>query len=127
MTTINTSDYGDIRVLAVERINSIQPEKVQFTYPENCNPDEKLQHAFGMFYDDPLEVAIWFSASQARYIQEGIWAMDQQIAEQTLLLRRPLRKLSSHPESLWLCGGCVRPLADRIDCPCPLNEEQKML
>jgi hypothetical protein len=61
----------------VERINSIQPEKVQFTYPKNFNPDEKLQHAFGMFYDDPLEVAIWFSASQER-----IWAMDQQIAEQ---------------------------------------------
>jgi predicted DNA-binding transcriptional regulator YafY len=34
-----------------------------------------------MFYDDPLEVTIWFSMDQARYIQERQWAQEQKITE----------------------------------------------
>ena len=66
----------------MERISRIQPQKEKFTYPKDFEPDEKLKHAFGMFYDDPLDVEIWFSAGQARYVQERIWAVDQQISEQ---------------------------------------------
>jgi predicted DNA-binding transcriptional regulator YafY len=38
-----------------------------------------LQQAFGMVYDDPLEVTIWFSGDQARYIRERQWAKEQEI------------------------------------------------
>ena len=34
-----------------------------------------------MCYDDPLEIKIWFSADQARYIQERQWAQEQKITK----------------------------------------------
>ncbi|MDO9068405.1 MAG: WYL domain-containing protein [Deltaproteobacteria bacterium] len=49
-------------------------------YPTDFDPEALLDRAFGMFYDDPLEVKIWFSADQARYIQERQWAPDQKIS-----------------------------------------------
>ncbi len=79
---INATSFGDIRVLAVERINSVEPSGEFFEYPEDFDPDEKLQNAFGVIYDDPVEVEIWFSASQARYIRERTWAVNQEIMDQ---------------------------------------------
>jgi predicted DNA-binding transcriptional regulator YafY len=79
---VNTTDYGDIRVLAVERIKGITLTEAIFSYPADFDPDEKLQHAFGLFYDDPLEVEVHFSAAQARYIRERVWAVDQQLIDQ---------------------------------------------
>ena len=71
--------FGNIRVLAVERIEQIEVTQSRFTYPTDFDPEALLDRAFGMFYDDPLEVKIWFSAAQARYIQERQWAPDQEI------------------------------------------------
>jgi predicted DNA-binding transcriptional regulator YafY len=34
-----------------------------------------------MIYDDPLEATIWFSADQARYIQERQWSHEQKITK----------------------------------------------
>ncbi len=79
---VNITRYGDIRVLAAERINTIEPTGEKYTYPKNFDPDQKLKNAFGLFYDDPVEVEIRFSASQARYIRERIWAVDQRIIDQ---------------------------------------------
>ncbi len=79
---VNTTDFGDIRVLATERISKIEQVGGQFIYPEDFDPEEKLKHAFGLFYDDPVTVEIRFSTGQARYIRERIWAADQQIIDQ---------------------------------------------
>lgn len=78
---VNTTSFGDIRILAVERINSVEATGDTFTYPEDFDPDEKLKHTFGLIYDDPLEVEIWFSADQARYIKERIWSPNQRIID----------------------------------------------
>ena len=66
----------------MERINDVNPTGATSTYPHDFDPDEKLKDAFGLVYDDPLDVEIWFSATQARYIRERIWAIDQQIIDQ---------------------------------------------
>lgn len=73
--------YDDIRVLAVERITSIDITEDSFEYPKDFDPEELLQQSFGMVYDDPVEVTIWFSADQTRYIQERQWAKDQKITQ----------------------------------------------
>jgi len=79
---VRATSFGDIRLLAVERINDVNPAGKTFTYPHDFDPDEKLKDAFGLVYDDPLDLEIWFSANQARYIRERIWAIDQQIVDQ---------------------------------------------
>lgn len=68
-------------MLAVERIGLIETTDAAFVYPADFDPEALLDRSFGMFYDDPLEVKIWFSAGQARYIRERQWAQEQKITK----------------------------------------------
>lgn len=78
---VRVTRFGDIRVLAVERIGQIEATDSTFAYPVNFDPEALLDQSFGMCYDDPIEVSIWFSADQARYIRERQWAQEQKITE----------------------------------------------
>lgn len=73
--------FGDIRLLAVERIKSIEMSEKEFSWPTNFDPEALLHKAFGLYWDDPLTVKIKFPASQARYIRERKWAEQQSIDE----------------------------------------------
>lgn len=78
---VRTTSYGDIRILAVERINALTNTGIPFDYPEDFKPDELLDEAFGLNYDDPITVKIRFSADQAKYIEERRWAKKQRITK----------------------------------------------
>lgn len=78
---VRVTRFDDIRVLAVERIKSIDVTDDGYIYPPDFDPETLLQQSFGMVYDDPVEVSIWFSADQARYVRERQWAQDQKITE----------------------------------------------
>jgi predicted DNA-binding transcriptional regulator YafY len=79
---VRITAYGDIRMLAVERIEKLEIGKTSFDYPDDFKPEELLDEAFGVVYDDPVTVKIRFSADQARYIRERTWARGQKIKEQ---------------------------------------------
>jgi predicted DNA-binding transcriptional regulator YafY len=74
--------YNHIRLLAVERIKSVERTDRSFPWPDDFNPEELLKKAFGVYWDDPLTARIRFSPSQARYIRERSWAENQSIEEQ---------------------------------------------
>lgn len=74
--------YNHIRLLAVERIKSVEMTDSCFPWPDDFNPETLLKKAFGMCWDDPLTARIRFSPSQARYIRERTWAEKQSIEEQ---------------------------------------------
>jgi predicted DNA-binding transcriptional regulator YafY len=78
---VRATRFGDIRVLAVERISQIETTESYFVYPTDFDPEALLDRSFSMYYDDPLEVKIWFSADQARYIRERQWAQEQKITK----------------------------------------------
>jgi predicted DNA-binding transcriptional regulator YafY len=69
-------------MLAVERIQEIQETGISFDYPEDFNPETMLASAFDLTFDDPIQVEIWFSPNQARYIKQRQWSISQKIKEQ---------------------------------------------
>ena len=79
---VNTSTYGDIRTLAVERIQNIKRTGESFQYPEGFDPEALLESAFDMVYGDPVKVRIWFSPEQVRYVKERKWSKNQEIVDQ---------------------------------------------
>jgi predicted DNA-binding transcriptional regulator YafY len=56
--------------------------EADFDFPEDFKPDELLEAGFDIVYDDPLEVKIWFSADQARYVKDRNWAKNQKFTDQ---------------------------------------------
>ncbi len=79
---VNTTTFGEIRTLAVERIKEIIPTTSTFRYPANFDPEEMLESAFDIVWGDPIQVKIWFSAGQTRYIKERKWSKNQKIKDQ---------------------------------------------
>ncbi len=79
---VNTTSYGDIRLLAVERILKLTPSDKQFTVPEDFDPDTLLETAFNLTIGDPVTVKVRFSADQARYVKERRWAATQTLTDQ---------------------------------------------
>jgi len=78
----NTTDFGEIRILALERIEKVEITESQFTYPKGFDPSKWLEEAFTIYGDDQFETSIWFSADQARYIKERMWSKQQKIVDQ---------------------------------------------
>jgi len=79
---VNTTRFKEIRTLAAERIRKITVTGSSFVYPTDFEPNELLETAFDIVYDDPIEVKIRFSAGQARYIRERKWSATQKIEDQ---------------------------------------------
>lgn len=79
---VRITGSADIRTLAVERFRKLAVTEATFDYPSDFDAAERLGAAFGVVYDDPLEVSIRFSARQARYIKERRWAAEQRIIDQ---------------------------------------------
>jgi predicted DNA-binding transcriptional regulator YafY len=73
--------YNNIRLLAVERIKQIDLTEKTFEWPEDFDPEELLNKAFGLNWDESFTAKIKFPASQARYIRERKWAEQQKIDE----------------------------------------------
>lgn len=78
---VNASSFDNILVLAVERIQSIDVTESSFEPPTDFDPESRMETAFDIVSDDPIEVKVWFSESQARYVRERSWALQQRITE----------------------------------------------
>jgi len=59
---VNTTAFGEIRTLAVERIQQITKTGASFEYPKDFDPEELLESAFDIVCGEPIDVKIWFPA-----------------------------------------------------------------
>jgi len=80
---VRATNYGHIRTLAVERVIQLDLTSDTFIPPDDFDPEMRLKGAFGIVYDDPVELRLAFTADTARYVKERCWATDQVIVEQT--------------------------------------------
>lgn len=67
--------------LAVERILEISLTDKTFAPPKGFDPDRLLDYAFGVTFNNPIQVRIRFSANQAKYIKERNWTKNQLITD----------------------------------------------
>jgi len=68
----------DIRILAMERILSLQKsDTVRFDVPETFDPEAYLNPSFGIVIEEPIRAVIRFSADSALYARERTWGQEQ--------------------------------------------------
>lgn len=63
----------DIRLFAVDRIESITLLETGFNIPTGFDAEEFMQSSFGVFRGDPVSVQIRFAPESVGYIKEKIW------------------------------------------------------
>lgn len=72
----------DIRLFAIDRIQSITLDLQRFEVPENYHPGQLTGTAFGLIDDGPgYELELYFAACIAHLIRERIWHPQQQMDE----------------------------------------------
>lgn len=74
---VRITRFGDIRILAVERIRELSISDESFVWPEDFDAAARLSGAFTIFVGEPVTVRVRFAADQARYIAERLWAKEQ--------------------------------------------------
>ncbi len=74
-------NYDDLLTLAVERIQHLEITSQTFEPPDDLDIENRIQQAFGITLEDPIDVKVRFSAWQARYIQQRIWHPSEKIEE----------------------------------------------
>jgi predicted DNA-binding transcriptional regulator YafY len=65
--------YGNIRILSVERIRSVELTEEGFEAPASFHAEKLLADPFGIVLADPFTARICFDADQAPYIKERAW------------------------------------------------------
>jgi predicted DNA-binding transcriptional regulator YafY len=76
---VRVTRFDEIRILAVERIESLDELDDTFDYPDDFDPQAKLELAFDIIYDETIELEVIFSSSQAKYIRERKFSPEQEI------------------------------------------------
>jgi len=73
--------YDDLLTLAVERIHALEITPQTFEPPDDLDIENRIQQAFGITLEDPIDVKVRFSEWQARYIKQRNWHPLQEIEE----------------------------------------------
>lgn len=74
-------NYDNLLTLAAERIQNLEITTQTFEPSDDLDIENRIQQAFGITLEDPIDVKIRFSKWQARYIKQRIWHPSQEIEE----------------------------------------------
>lgn len=74
--------YGNIRILSLERIRSVELTEDEFEIPASFDAAKLLSDPFGIVLASPFVARISFTADQAPYIRERAWPEGTAFEEQ---------------------------------------------
>ena len=69
--------HDSIRIIAIDRIISVEVSTDTFDYPEDFDAEALLATAFDLTFDDPVTATIRFSAKDAPYVKERRYSREQ--------------------------------------------------
>jgi len=67
--------------LAIDRLLSVVVSKAGFEVDPTFDPEKCRQDAFGVSWQDPVDIVLRFRADQAPYVRERIWHPSQTLTE----------------------------------------------
>ncbi len=73
---------GEIRIFAVERIQSIEVTEEMFEIPKTFSLEERFDRGFGLIEGEQQDVKIWISPEWAYYVTERRWHPTQKLQTQ---------------------------------------------
>jgi predicted DNA-binding transcriptional regulator YafY len=73
--------HAGTATLAIDRLLSVILSKTQFEVDATFDPQKCRQNAFGVSWQDPVDVVLRFRAEQAPYVRERLWHPSQQMIE----------------------------------------------
>ena len=76
---VRVPKYGDVRMLAAERIKKLDLTEDRFDPPPDFSMTDYFSDAFGLIPEEPFDVKVRFTSPCATYVQERIWHPGQQV------------------------------------------------
>ena len=73
--------YDQLITQAVDRFESVEVTEEEFEPPDHLSVDEQVSNAFGVSFEEPMDVVVRFTEEQAPYIRERIWHPSQELEE----------------------------------------------
>lgn len=73
--------HAGTATLAIDRLLSVLLSKTEFQVDPTFDPRKCRQDAFGISWQDPVDVVLRFRADQAPYVRERLWHPSQQLTE----------------------------------------------
>jgi predicted DNA-binding transcriptional regulator YafY len=73
--------HAGTATLAVDRVLSIFLSQTEFQVDSAFDPNKCRQDAFGVSWQDPVDVVLRFRADQAPYVRERLWHPSQRLIE----------------------------------------------
>lgn len=73
--------YSGTATLAVDRLLSVVLSKYKFELDPTFDPQKCRQDAFGVSWQDPVDIVLRFRADQAPYVRERQWHPSQQVTD----------------------------------------------
>ncbi|MGA8598898.1 MAG: WYL domain-containing protein [Bryobacteraceae bacterium] len=73
--------HAGTATLSVDRLLSVVLSKTEFQVNPAFDPKKCRQDAFGVSWQDPIDVVLRFRADQAPYVRERIWHPSQKLTE----------------------------------------------
>ncbi len=72
--------HAGTATLAIDRLLSVVLSRTEFNVDPAFDPKKCRRDAFGVSWQDPVDIVLHFRADQAPYVRERVWHPSQKVA-----------------------------------------------